>query len=593
MKNIIYLLLVVFAGIITSCQNEFLEAPSKSTLDATSIFSNPALAAKAVDGILEPMGQTNSYRGRYMTHYGGNTDVEWVIGTGSNGRNDLARYINDPSNTDMNRSNVYWAMIYQGIERANLCIQGLNKYGDPQPGSEYGLLLGKALTYRAIYYADLMKAHGDVIARFEPVTAESIYIPKSDRGVIYKQLIEDLELAATLVPWLGDAGAPTTEDVNKAFIKGLRAKLCLVASGYSLYPDGTIRRSNDPELSVSTLYPIALQECKDIIASGSVHLESSFETVFRDAALEIVSPGRESMWEIPWADGRGRHYFTYAIRHEKADQYTGQGRGGSLGPVPSLFYDFDVKDLRRDITCVPYRWGTLDANGNAKQELQSLNTWYFGKFRYEWMTRYVTSTNDDGVNKIYMRFAEILLMAAEIENELGNLNEAKNYLKQLRRRAFAPEDQAEKVDAYVDAIAGQDEMFDAIVDEHAYEFTGEMERKQALIRWNLLKAKLDEAKVNMNELRNRAGKYSDVPEKVYYRYAEDGETLEFYGFNRGETADMSGEYTSQTDYVTPSKLDDEYINTLYTNNPDQNMWWPIWEYFISGSNNTLVNDYGY
>ena len=34
------------------------------------------------------------------------------------------------------------------------------------------------------------------------------------------------------------------------------------------------------------------------------------------------------------------------------------------------------------------------------------------------MDRIVTSTNDDGVNKIYMRYAEVLLMAAEIENEL-------------------------------------------------------------------------------------------------------------------------------------------------------------------------------
>jgi len=36
------------------------------------------------------------------------------------------------------------------------------------------------------------------------------------------------------------------------------------------------------------------------------------------------------------------------------------------------------------------------------------------------MNRLVTSTNDDGLNKIYMRYAEVLLMAAEIQNELGN-----------------------------------------------------------------------------------------------------------------------------------------------------------------------------
>ena len=44
-----------------------------------------------------------------------------------------------------------------------------------------GQLLGAALTYRAIYYADLMKAWGDVPARFEPITSETLYIAKSSR----------------------------------------------------------------------------------------------------------------------------------------------------------------------------------------------------------------------------------------------------------------------------------------------------------------------------------------------------------------------------------------------------------------------------
>lgn len=600
MKKIVYIIILVFAGMSFSCE-KYLEAPSKSTLDESSIFSNPVLASRAVDGILEQMGQTNSYRGRFLTHYGANTDIEWVNTTSSNARSDLSRYINSSTNTDMNRNNVYWATNYAGIERANLCIRGLKEYGDPQPGNEYGFLLGKALTCRAIYYADLLKAHGDIVARFEPVSSETTYLPKSDRGVIYKQIIADLEEAATLVPWPNESSTTaTSEDINKAFIKGLRARLCMAAAGYAQYPDG-IRRNSDPDLSVANLYPIALQECKDIIESGSVHLEGDFETVFRKAAEDIVAAGGESMWEIPWADGRGRHYFTYAIPHTTADQYTDQPRGGTFGPLPNVFYDFDVKDIRRDITCVPYFWGSADNSGNAVQVLNegsgsspSVNTWYFGKFRYEWMTRHVTSTNDDGVNKIYMRFAEVLLMAAEIENELNGPAAAAIYLKQIRQRAFDPSDWGAKVDAYVSAAsASKETMFDAIVKEHGMEFCGEMERKQALIRWNLLKTKLDEAKVKMNNLRNQTGEYADVPGTIYYRYASDGETLEIYGLNRGETDDKSAEYVSAATYVAPSKLDDAKINSLYTYNPDQNQFWPIWQYFIDGSNGTLVNDYGY
>ena len=43
----------------------------------------------------------------------------------------------------------------------------------------------------------------------------------------------------------------------------------------------------------------------------------------------------------------------------------------------------------------------------------------------------VTSSNDDGVNKLYMRYAEVVLMAAETENELKGPAEAAPYLKMV------------------------------------------------------------------------------------------------------------------------------------------------------------------
>ena len=68
---------------------------------------------------------------------------------------------------------------------------------------------------------------------------------KSNRDVIYKQLITDLEEAATLVAWPNETEmTSTTEMVNKAFVKGLRARLCLVASGYAQRGNSTSRSSD-------------------------------------------------------------------------------------------------------------------------------------------------------------------------------------------------------------------------------------------------------------------------------------------------------------------------------------------------------------
>jgi starch-binding outer membrane protein, SusD/RagB family len=588
----LYTAAVVMVGLLVSSCSDYLDTPPKSSLEVSVIFSSPDLAKGAVDGIKLPFGETNSYRGRYLPWYGLNTDVEWYNSSQTAGDNaDLAVYNAKPNNTNMNTENNAWAMMYSSIERANICIEGLRLYGDPLPDTEMGYLLGEALTLRAIVYADLLKTWGDVVARFEPIATATIYLPKSSRDEIYKRLIADLEEASTLVPWPNETAATSNiERINKAFVKGLRARLCLAASGYSQYPDG-IRRSNDPELSVATLYAVARKECEDVINSGTAKLEPMFETVFKNNNQDKLAAGGEALWELPFADGRGRMLFTFAVRHQSADQHTDQARGGQAGPVPSLFYDYDLKDTRRDVTCVPYQYGTADqATKFAKQELVNLNTWFFGKYRYEWMARHVTSTNDDGVNKLYMRYAEILFMAAETANELDGPTAAAPYLKAIRQRAFASGDWPVKVDAYINGLDTKEAMFSALVEEHKFEFAGEMERKQALIRWNLLKTKLDETKANMHALKDRSGAYQDVPSTVYAKYAADGETLLFYGLNRGESGSVPADYTLTK---TWTELADAKIESLYTGNPDTKQFWPIWQVFLDGSNGKLVNDYGY
>jgi len=607
MKRHIIILGLVVAGFLGSCQeleSDFLESPAISTLDESVIFSSADLARGAVEGIKDQFGQTNSYRGRFLPYYGLNTDAEWNLNLNAGDAGaELSNYDAKPTNSVMNidplgnlNSLSTWGIMYSGIERANICIRGLRRFGNPQPGTDLGYLLGESLTLRAIYYADLLKAFGDVVARFEPINSETLYLEKSSRDVVYKQLIADLGEAEALVPWPNEStNTNSTEKVNKTFVKALRARLALAASGFQRYPDA-VRRSTDPDLSVAKMYQLALDECRSIISNPSAgRLESSFETLWRKYNQENLTAGGESLWEIPFASGRGRMLFTFAVKHSGIDQWQEQGaRGGASGPLPTVFYDFDQADSRRDVTCVPYRWGT-PVNKIAKQELVRADTWYFGKFRYEWMNRIVTSTNDDGVNKIYMRYAEVLLMAAETANELESPAAAAPYLKEIRRRAFAPAVQAVKVDAYVDALTNKTDMFKAIVNEHKFEFTGEMERKQALIRWNLLKTNLEEAKVKMTNLKNRSGEYANVPTSLYYKYKEDNVTLDIYGLNRGETVNPGAEYSS----FDWTKFDDDAAKPKIINlfkegvNPDDRQFWPIWQVYITSSNGKLTNDYNY
>lgn len=589
MKKFIYksLLALSLIGVMAACD---LESDPKSSAEQESVFSIYGLAEKAVMAIHQSFGEQNSYRGRFLPYYGINSDIEWMnkIESQSDAKKQLAGYAATSTNTEMNTENNAWAKFYEGIERANMCIVGLRTYGNVENDADMAYLLGEALTLRAVIYLDLVKGWGDVPARFEPITTETVYVPKSDRDVIYKQLLADLKEAEALVAWPNESSQTTSvERVNKAFVKALRARIALYAGGYSQRADG-IRLSNDSELGRTAMYTIAKEECVDIINKGSNQL-GAFETNFKNLCRDIVTAGAESIWEIPFSDGRGRVLYTLGVEHLAADQYTKQNKGGVNGPLPYFFYDYDVDDVRRDITCVPYEWSK---DSQSKQQLRTIASWCFGKLRYEWMDRIVTSTNDDGVNWQYMRLADVYLMAAEAINELENPANAAQYMKPVLDRALP----AAKVDAYMaKATASKTAFFDAIVEQRAFEFAGESLRKADLIRWNLLKDKLDEAKTKMTQLANRQGAYADLPEKLYYITGADNETLVIYGLNHGET-DAEGQtlvdnenYSSDA-WISTTKLTESLINALYQKNPNENQYWPIWQTFIDTSNGTLSND---
>lgn len=621
MKKLFYipLLALSLTGGMASCD---MEAPSQSSMDASLIFSQYAMAEAAVMGIHQSFGETNSYRGRYLPYYGINSDVEWINGleaSGINdgGKNDLATYNAQASNSQMNTDNNAYAKFYEGIERANKAIEGIRSYGNYENDPDMAHLLGEALTLRAVIYLDLIKGWGDVPARFEPITSETMYLPRTDRDEIYKQLLADLLEAEDYVYWAGESTiTQTTERVSKAFVKSLRARIALYAGGYSQRADG-IRLSNDPELDRTAMYTIARDECLDVIARYPNLSTLAFKDNFTNLCQDVVTAGQESIWEIPFSEGRGRVLYTLGVRHQAKDQYTQQAQGGVNGPLPTLFYDYDVDDIRRNITCAPFNWSQTLTNGRSSQELGSLKRWNFGKLRYEWMSRIVTSTNDDGVNWQYMRLADVYLMAAEAINELDGPANAAQYMRAVLDRALP----SDKVSAYMStATASKDAFFNAVVEQRGLELAGESLRKADLIRWNLLKTKLDEAKTKMKQLARREGKYAGLIDKVYYYQttvsdADANSVLStipagaytsvesiggmtdifvIYGLNYGDTEAVGDEllnqgYTSTT-WISTDKLEDSKIDVLYVNNPDENQYWPIWQIFIDNSNGMLTND---
>ena len=573
---------VLMAGGLTSC-SDFLNQSSDSSLDGKNIFSTYEYAEGTIANIYQEFGEQN-YRARSVW-YGYNTDVEFYGNSNkADGKADLATYNAQTANDQMNTATGtdLWAKMYAAIERANLAIKGLREHADLSDAKNKQLL-GEALTLRALQYVDLINMWGDVPARFEPVNSENMYAERSDRDIIYKQIIADLQEAQDLCAWPNELEATqTVERVNKAFVKGLLARVCMQAAGYAQRMDGENRLSTDPELSKEVLYPIALQACKNVmgVEGQYVALKSNFEDIWNNNGIsgDVIAAGSESLFEIGYsnAPARGRMMYTFGIKHNSEDEMTTMKQGSQVGPVPTLYFEYDKNDTRRDVTCCPFQWN------KGKQELQSFKSWSFGKLRYEWTNRLIPAGNDDGINRLYMRYADVVLMRAELENELNGPSAAAPYLEKIHKRGL--------------------------------EFAGEFIRKADLIRWGLLKTKMDEAKAKMNAIVNLKDydaehPYSQLSGHVYYKrvpyswsrgdvsYTTANAKLVIYGLNYGETELDPEGYTEYADskgdaatWIKATSLDD-VKDYLYVQDPDKRQYWPIFN--VNLNDNASLKNYSW
>lgn len=615
MKKSIYFSFIMAASLaLTSCD---LDAPNKSTVTDEAVFSLEELSDAAVMGIHNSLFAANGYTGRYLPFFGTNTDSEMfnnyggVADPSTDQDASLACYSASDDNKRMNVSNGPWAQMYEAIEYANKGIQAIEKNGNIDGNANMGQLYGEMLALRGMIYFDLVKAWGDVPYRFEPLTSATIDLPKTDRVTILNKVLADLETAERYLGWPNEnAYTKTTERASKAFAKGLRARVALFLAGKSEWPNEGLRYNLADESARQQMYTIARDECVSIIQQGCNELGKTFDANFRALCQDDVTAGKESIYELPFAEGRGRMITYWGGKHKDIDQWTKQAKGGTNGPTPTLWYDFDKDDARRNITCLPYQWqgGVKVVTGGSG------GGWTFGKLRYEWMNRIVTSTLEDGINFQVLRYADVLLMAAEAENMLNGPSNAAQYLKPVLDRAYP----AAKVNVILaTATASKDAFQQTIEDQRKFEFAGESIRKVDLMRWGKLGSALAETKEKMQQLANRTGIYANYPKKLYFNEglgaaSTDADGYEIYGLEAGQT-DEEGKanYESNTNWFTYREHEegesdkdsksvtdnnnkiDKYVNNLYINDPDKKMFWPIFRFFINSSDGKLTNDYDY
>lgn len=639
MRKLIYISIAALTFLFGAC-NDYLETSSPSNLDDGTVYNSVYYAESAVKGLYDRIADAQMYAQRLSLNWSTNNDIEYV-GADEKSYNQVSNRGSSNYYATPGNSVLQWTRIFQMLERANLVIQGIENSSLIESGTErekaaMKALLAESKVLRALGYFELTRIWGDIPFKIEPTKNDlsNVYLPKTDRDEILDYLIDELVEAEKDLPWIGESAGSVSyssaERVTKGFAKGLIARMSLTRGGYALRdkPGYPTERGSDWQ----KYYRIAHEQCKEVIEAGKYQLKPNYVDIWEDVnALTVDGLNGENMYEVALGLSQsGEIGYSIGVRFYANSKYGYGNNSNVVNTSAYYYYSFDKDDTRRDATIATAMYS--NSSGELKEFFQTNPLSYnFAKWDQRWMSKNAQWLNQNlaangkwgyGINWIVMRYADVLLMYAETENELnGPSAAAKNALSQVRARAFAgtPNESA-KVQDYVNSLGSKEEFFDAIVNERAWEFGGEAIRKFDLIRWNLLLSKIQEQReafynmIDGNPARIMDKVYTSFPENLYYNYKSDNENLNkseinFYSVRADldaldDTALKNQGYTkvkwmtgfsdnNKTAYKDRVRLFSSGLLQEYNGVCDNRYLYPIHSSVIGDYQGIVTNSYGY
>ncbi|WP_432714934.1 RagB/SusD family nutrient uptake outer membrane protein [Pedobacter sp.] len=416
MKKILLLLLIPVLTGISSCK-KFLETDPKDFLSPANYYNTEEQLNFALNGVYDILGQRAVYGDALISRMGTEADEGFYAVANFTGTQ-----IYNHSTSDTYVLNL-WQLMYDGINRANLVLENVDKPEMTQVKRDH--IKGQAQFLRAYYHFILVSNWGDVPLILKATSsANHTDVARTPAKEVYAAILKDMEEAEGLVQSASEAGFGGR--VNKSAVRGMLARVCLYMAGKPL---------NDV-----SKYQDALKWSKKVIDENFHQLNPSYKDIFINYAKDAYDI-KESIWEVEfWGNTAGafREGGRVGINTGIANPNTAAYSYGFIQTTARLFNSYESNDLRRDWNIGSYRFqsnGTIMAPWSATQIYER----HAAKWRREYEVVTPRSMNDSPENFPLMRYADILLMYAEAENEVNGPANAYAAVNQVRRRAYGGE----------------------------------------------------------------------------------------------------------------------------------------------------------
>ncbi|MEL6670622.1 MAG: RagB/SusD family nutrient uptake outer membrane protein [Bacteroidota bacterium] len=490
MKKYIILSLMLLAASQFGCQENFLEEEVFTFQAPKDYYSNEAEVVAAVNGIYDALMTWDMWvQPAWICQALENDDMfalDWVAG-GYAGNQNGQWYIERP-----------WKGFYQVINRCNIVLDRVTPL-DFLADEAKNAVLGQAYFLRGYCYMELGRWFGDAPIRtkfYDPAT-DSPDLARSPLSEVWALAASDLEQAGGLLPADFSTGYFTDADRGRPTAPsawGLLAKLQMHRAGAELgetqhYADAiaaaeqvkTMAASGFPALAANYMdnYDQATQDMSD-------------EILFSIQATQAPNEGPELPryyvpGNTPYAGGGG--IGAIMLREDFYDTFEDGDKRVEFGPAlfdawtdltGTQFYNFRtlpssvVNILTENVVDNGFgRTGNntyLLMDGTEVRGTPSI-------FIKKYIDPNSQVKDENGSNPIMLRYADVLLLLAEAENEVnGPTEKAYTALNEVRTRAGLAN--------LTDGLS-QEDFRQAVRNERRHELYAEFQRRWDLRRWGI------------------------------------------------------------------------------------------------------------
>ncbi|MDI1256178.1 MAG: RagB/SusD family nutrient uptake outer membrane protein [Flavobacterium sp.] len=462
MKKIKYLVAVLTGIVIINACETGDQLTNPNTLSPETFFKTEAQVQSSINACYANL-QT---RGLYSRNYFFAMDLMGHDALGNPQLEGNKKPFSDFSfNAGSDIIQYYWESCFTGISRSNFVLDNeekINALSESVLSQEKkNKFLGEAHFLRAYYYFLLVKRFGD-LPIYRTGTIEGV--ARSPKSEVYALIEEDLTFAAqNLLSKSGEQPGRATKEaayaqLGKVLLYQKKYDEALTAfnqvTGFSLEAPGNF-------------YNNFMEETEHGV-------ESIFEIEF-DANL-----GTGNMWDAS-GDSGGTGFAESTLR----GQEYGNLSWYNVYPSDNLLDSYEAGDARYgDTFYVP--GSTYLTGGTATMTPENFSTSAglrrAGWKKYQNYYKKLDEGFQSSINFRVMRYADVLLMKAECENQRagGSQTAAIDYITQVRTRAGLTTNIATTKEA----------VFAAIVHERKVEFAGEQLRFDDIMRWGLASTEL-------------------------------------------------------------------------------------------------------